>query len=194
MIPIIICTGHSVRTLTALCTSMLKKTTITFLVWAQPTRANNASTNYATVGQSMTRSWMLSSRQNTCIFRRPVGPGEGANISIMTMDFWSTRMAMRNNIVQPTTNNPPHQMSKRTRFLPPLARIGTTTMNNTSGGVMRRCFILHMSYQMCWSRMRLFQIVSQSIFHSTSRWPGRHREHRLQPYSARTATVPTLNR
>jgi hypothetical protein len=72
------------------------------------------------------------------MFRRPVGPGEGANVSVMTADFLSTRMAMRNDVVQPTTYDPPHQMSKIMRYLPPLARTGTTSMNNTSKGAMMR--------------------------------------------------------
>jgi hypothetical protein len=173
---------------------MLNKITITFLVWAQLSRANNASTNHATAGQSMTQSWMLSSRQNTGIFGRPVGPGEGANVSIMTADFWSTRIAMRNDVVQPTTYDPPHQMSKKTRYLPLLARTGTTTTNNTSKGATRRRFTLHKSYQLYWSQPLRFQMVSQSIFLSTSRWPGRHRGHGLGPCNARTAIMPTLSR
>jgi hypothetical protein len=64
-IPTMICTGHSAGTLTALRTLILNKITTTFLVRGQPTRANNTSTNHATAGQSMTRSWTLSSRQNT---------------------------------------------------------------------------------------------------------------------------------
>jgi hypothetical protein len=61
-----------------------------------------------------------------------------ANISVMTVDFWSTRMAIRNNVAQPTTYNPPHQMSKGMRHLSPLARIGTTIVNNTSEGAIMR--------------------------------------------------------
>jgi hypothetical protein len=33
------------------------------------------------------------------MFRRPVGPREGANVSVMTADFWSIRIAIRNDVV-----------------------------------------------------------------------------------------------
>jgi hypothetical protein len=108
--------------------------------------------------------------------RRPVGPGEGANGSVMTADFWSIRMAMRNDVVPPTIHDPPHQMSEGMRHLPPLARTGTTIMNNTSRGAMRRqprdggrCFTPNTNYQTYWSQPLLFQRVSQSTSLSTSR-------------------------
>jgi hypothetical protein len=72
------------------------------------------------------------------MFGRTIGPGEGANVSIITMDFWSTRIAIRNNVVQPTTYDPPYQMSKAMRHLSLLVRIGSTIMNNTSEGAMIR--------------------------------------------------------
>jgi hypothetical protein len=56
----------------------------------------------------------------------------------MTADFWLTRIAMRNNVVQPRTYDPPDQMTKGMRHLSPLARTGTTIMNNPAKGAMMR--------------------------------------------------------
>jgi hypothetical protein len=65
------------------------------------------------------------------MFGRPAGPGEGVNMSVMTADFWSTRRAMRNDVARPTIYDPPHQMLKKTRYLPLLVRTGTPTINTT---------------------------------------------------------------
>jgi hypothetical protein len=59
-------------------------------------------------------------------------------MSVMTVDFWLTRMAMRNDIAQLTTYDPPDKMIGGMRHLSPLARIGTTITNNTSRGAMMR--------------------------------------------------------
>jgi hypothetical protein len=59
-------------------------------------------------------------------------------MSVMTADFWLTRMAIRNDIVQLTIYNPPHQISRGIRHLSLLVRIGTTITNNTSEGAMMR--------------------------------------------------------
>jgi hypothetical protein len=57
-------------------------------------------------------------------------------------------MAMRNDVAWPTRYNPLHQMLKKIRYLPLLVRIGTTIMNTTSQGAMRRYFTWHRSYQL----------------------------------------------
>jgi hypothetical protein len=115
-------------------------------------------------------------------------------VSVMTADFWSTRMATRHDVARPTIYDPPHQTSEQTRYLPPLARTGTPTMNTTSQGTTRRCFIPRRSYQLSWPQPLRFQMALQSIFPSTSKRPGRHRGHRLGPCNARTVTMPASNR